>query len=809
MGEEKSENVTASSGSENKRSIRDPKSSSAEVSTTKNFFKTAFAGRGNEMLGLGLVLGGLLAGLSIYLEQAGPVGDVVDGAAGWTIGVIKLILPVLMVVTGLAMFRERSEFGEITKRLPVGLFLGLVGVSGLLHLSRGRPGIGDGVDELGDAGGILGLSAGGGLKAAIGTWGSVLVLVAFVLVSIVVATRVSARDAIRITMKSAVVAGKQLFKGIVLLCSALGRSLGNWIRSLLTPPGSTDQRQIPDQVREETTFQEDQPAVIEAETVPELSKEFKPKKKKAKPKVKNTGSEQLTIQLGKAIEGSSWSLPSLDILSTSDTHDVDAKAAEERGKRLQEALEAHGVETRLVDMTIGPTVTRYALQLGDGVKVSRITSLNKDIAYALAAADVRILAPIPGQQAIGIEVPNEDRDVVALGDILTSKESKKATHPLELAVGRDIKGQTVMLNLATTPHLLIAGATGAGKSSCINAMVTSVLMRTTPDQVRLILIDPKRVEMGQYEGVPHLLTAPVTDPKKAANALHWAVREMERRYDILSNCGFRDIAGYNSAYDRDELPVINFGEEDSREHERLPFIMVVVDELSDLMMVAARDVEDSICRLAQMARAVGIHLVVATQRPSVNVITGVIKANIPARLAFAVSSLADSRVILDQQGAERLVGKGDMLLLGPSSSTPQRIQGAWVEEKEVREVVATWKAQRDSNAEQKVEHDPSDVVEPSVVKEPVVDITEDFSRPVSAASEQDDELYEEARNLVVASQLGSTSMLQRKLRVGFARAGRLMDLLEESGVVGPSSGSKAREVLIAAEEFEIPSEEDF
>ena len=809
MGEEKSENVTASSGSENKRSIRDPKSCSAEVSTTKNFFKTAFAGRGNEMLGLGLVLGGLLAGLSIYLEQAGPVGDVVDGAAGWTIGVIKLILPVLMVVTGLAMFRERSEFGEITKRLPVGLFLGLVGVSGLLHLSRGRPGIGDGVDELGDAGGILGLSAGGGLKAAIGTWGSVLVLVAFVLVSIVVATRVSARDAIRITMKSAVVAGKQLFKGIVLLCSALGRSLGNWIRSLLTPPGSTDQRQIPDQVREETTFQEDQPAVIEAETVPEPSKEFKPKKKKAKPKVKNTGSEQLTIQLGKAIEGSSWSLPSLDILSTSDTHDVDAKAAEERGKRLQEALEAHGVETRLVDMTIGPTVTRYALQLGDGVKVSRITSLNKDIAYALAAADVRILAPIPGQQAIGIEVPNEDRDVVALGDILTSKESKKATHPLELAVGRDIKGQTVMLNLATTPHLLIAGATGAGKSSCINAMVTSVLMRTTPDQVRLILIDPKRVEMGQYEGVPHLLTAPVTDPKKAANALHWAVREMERRYDILSNCGFRDIAGYNSAYDRDELPVINFGEEDSREYERLPFIMVVVDELSDLMMVAARDVEDSICRLAQMARAVGIHLVVATQRPSVNVITGVIKANIPARLAFAVSSLADSRVILDQQGAERLVGKGDMLLLGPSSSTPQRIQGAWVEEKEVREVVATWKAQRDSNAEQKVEHEPSDVVEPSVVKEPVVDITEDFSRPVSAASEQDDELYEEARNLVVASQLGSTSMLQRKLRVGFARAGRLMDLLEESGVVGPSSGSKAREVLIAAEEFEIPSEEDF
>ena len=810
MGEENSENsVTGSSSANSKKSTRAPKTPPMEGGVTKNFFKTAFAGRGNEMLGLGLVLGGLLAGLSIYLEQAGPVGDVVDGAAGWTIGIIKLVLPVLMVVTGLAMFRERSEFGEITKRLPVGLFLGLVGVSGLLHLSRGRPGISDGVDELGDAGGILGLAAGGGLRAAIGTWGSVLVLVAFILVSVVIATRVSARDAIRITVKSAGVAGKQLFKGIALLLKALSRSLGNWIRSLLTPPGSTDQRQIPDPVREESTFQENPPSETEVRTVAEPQKEFKPKKKKVKPKVKTTASEQLTIQLGKAVEGSSWSLPSLEILSTSDKHDVDAKAAEERGKRLQEALETHGVETRLVDMTIGPTVTRYALQLGDGVKVSRITSLNKDIAYALAAADVRILAPIPGQQAIGIEVPNEDRDVVALGDILTSEESKKATHPLELAVGRDIKGKTVMLNLATTPHLLIAGATGAGKSSCINAMVTSVLMRTTPDQVRLILVDPKRVEMGQYEGVPHLLTAPVTDPKKAANALHWAVREMERRYDILSNCGFRDITGYNAAYDRDELPVMDFGEENSREYERLPFIMVVVDELSDLMMVAARDVEDSICRLAQMARAVGIHLVVATQRPSVNVITGVIKANIPARLAFAVSSLADSRVILDQQGAERLVGKGDMLLLGPSSSTPQRIQGAWVEESEVREVVATWKAQLDTTEEQPVNQGPSDVLESPAPSEPVVDITEDFSRPTSVASEQDDELYEEARNLVISSQLGSTSMLQRKLRVGFARAGRLMDLLEESGVVGPSSGSKAREVLIAAEEFEIPSAEDF
>jgi len=515
----------------------------------------------------------------------------------------------------------------------------------------------------------------------------------------------------------------------------------------------------------------------------------------------------MAIQLGESMLGSPWVLPSLEILARSDTHDVDAKAAEARGVRLQEALAAHGVETRLVDMTIGPTVTRYALQVGEGVKVARVTSLGKDIAYSLAAADVRILAPIPGQQAIGIEVPNEEREVVALGDTLDSVEARKAHHPLEVAVGRDINGRAVMLDLASMPHLLIAGATGAGKSSCINAMVTSVLMRSTPEAIRLILIDPKRVEMGQYEGVPHLLTAPVTDPKKAANALHWAVREMERRYDILSTCGYRDIGGYNAAYDRGDLePPPGLDEEgELLTYDRLPFILVVVDELSDLMMVAARDVEDSICRLAQMARAVGIHLVVATQRPSVDVITGVIKANIPARLAFAVSSLADSRVILDQQGAERLVGMGDMLLLGPSSSVPQRIQGAWVDEHEVRKIVAVWRAQvgkLEAAAEPTEEVNGDDVVAGGLGDtEPVADITSDRVRPAAVTSDEDDELLEQARHLVVTSQLGSTSMLQRKLRVGFARAGRLMDLLEEAGVVGPSTGSKAREVLISSEDL--------
>jgi S-DNA-T family DNA segregation ATPase FtsK/SpoIIIE len=467
---------------------------------------------------------------------------------------------------------------------------------------------------------------------------------------------------------------------------------------------------------------------------------------------------------------------------------------------LVEALAAHGVETMLVGYTVGPTVTRFELELGAGVKVSSVTSLNKDIAYAMASPDVRILAPIPGRSAIGVEVPNRQRTLVALGDLLASDEAVAATHPLDVPIGRDIAGRTVVMNLGEMPHILISGATGAGKSSCINSIVTSLVMRSTPDQVRLVLVDPKRVEMGQYNDLPHLIAPVVVDPKKAAGMLAWAVKEMERRYDLLAESGARDITSYQQMIENGELvPEPSDREviaevferttglapdiEELPGPEELPYIVIVVDELNDLMMVAARDVEESVVRIAQMARAVGIHLVLATQRPSVDVITGVIKANVPSRMAFAVSSLADSRVILDQAGAERLIGKGDMLLVTASSNIARRLQSPWVSEEEVRRVVEFWRAQGGH-------------------QESVVALDIPASRADGSASGDDDEVLNQARDLVLQYQQGSTSMLQRKLRVGFARAGRIMDQLEEEGIVAAGDGSKARRVLVTREEYD-------
>ena len=668
-----------------------------------------------------------------------------------------------------------------------------------------------GYDSVKDDGGWLGGVFGAPLRRLIGNAGAIVVTIALLLAALVIITQVPlkrvagrAGQGMRAGFRPAIGAAGRAIKEMATLSSDKEPSEGD--DGALPEPGSALEPPTAPPVLSSGLYDldtEEPDRRKRTRVTPGSDAPLPP----PDPSDATAAVGQLQIDLGAAGKTGPWKLPPANLLGRTAAQTVDTKMVEERGRVLEGALASHGVETRLVGMTVGPTVTRYELELGPGVKVARVTSLHKDIAYAMASPDVRILAPIPGRSAIGVEVPNQSRHLVSLGDILAAPEAKKAVHPLEVAVGRDIAGRAVMMNLATMPHLLVAGATGAGKSSCINCIVTSLLMRSTPDQVRLILVDPKRVEMGQYNRLPHLLTQVVTNPKKAANALQWAVKEMERRYDLLHEVGVRDITGYNDAFDRGELGPggrgsrgVGPGGRGSREDavepgsdrvfERLPFVVVVVDELNDLMMVAARDVEDSITRIAQMARAVGLHLVIATQRPSVNVLTGVIKANVPARMAFAVSSLTDSRVILDQPGAERLVGKGDLLLLGPASSVAQRIQGAFVSEDEVRKVVGHWRRQA-----------PEPVYVSGV--EGSDDAAGGFGSFAGGEDADDEVLVRQAMELVVRSQLGSTSMLQRKLKVGFARAGRIMDLLEQRGVVGPSEGSKARAVLMTPEELDL------
>ncbi len=452
-----------------------------------------------------------------------------------------------------------------------------------------------------------------------------------------------------------------------------------------------------------------------------------------------------------------YQLPPLDLLRTAPPSNADARAERDTLAALERTLRTFGVDARVVGAHRGPTVTMYEVAVASGTKVSKVVGLSSDISYALASPDVRIQAPIPGKSAIGIEVPNTHRDFVMVGDVLRSPAAKQATHPLEVALGKDVHGRARMVNLAEMPHLLIAGATGAGKSSLVNSFITSLLARTTPEDVRLVLVDPKRVELSHFGDVPHLLSPVIVHPKRAAEALQWIVREMELRYELLATVGVRDIDSYEEGL-RDGTLRIPLGMEEKFEH--MPFIVVVIDELADLMMVAPRDVEDAICRVAQMARAVGIHLVVATQRPSVDVVTGLIKANIPSRIALMTSSQADSRVILDMNGAEKLVGHGDMLFAPSNISKPVRIQGAWVTEAEVRAICDFIRAQRE------------------VVYENTV---EGLALPPGEGADEhglgdDDDLLEQAAELVIRSQLGSTSMLQRKLKVGFARAGRIMDL---------------------------------
>jgi len=745
--------------------------------------RQAIEGRQSEFSAIAFILLGIIVGLAVYLRLAGPVGRGADTALGCLLGLGRYALPPIFIAVGIAHLRA----DETPNRMKLALGWGGVVLAslGILHVTKG-PDAFTGVDALGGAGGWLGALIGQTLGSAVGAIAAVIVLIALVIGCSLLITSLSLKDA---ASKVGEVSAK-IFGG----ASSRMRSAA---QNLSTLSSERQDVESDDEPYDDEADPTPPMFIVEPEDrhVPEVVDEEpeapKPERKKPTPEVVvDEPHTQGQLDTGPSPKKGSWKLPPASYLVRSGKQSIDQAEVDQRGKDLEGALQAHGVDVRLVDKTVGPTVTRFELELGSGVKVARVTSLQKDIAYAMAATDVRILAPIPGKSAIGIEVPNKTRQLVSLGDLMASNESKVANHPLDVAMGKDIAGRSVFLNLATTPHLLIAGATGAGKSSGINCIITSILMRATPDQVKLILIDPKQVEMGQYARLPHLLTQPVTNPKKAANALAWAVKEMEKRYDLLFEMGYRDITGFNAAFDRGEIKA-EIGSE--REFERMHYIVVVVDELNDLMMVAARDVEESITRIAQKARAVGIHLIVATQRPSVNVITGVIKANVPARAAFAVSSQMDSRVILDQIGAEKLVGKGDMLLLPGNSSVAQRIQGCWVDEEEVRKVVDFWRQQA-----------------PTVQYVSGVEGEEASSSNAGGHSitdgvgndDSDEALLKRAMELVVRSQMGSTSMLQRKLGVGFARAGRLMDLLEQNGIVGPSIGSKAREVLMTVEEFE-------
>ena len=768
------------------------------------------AGHATDLWGVALVTVGILCGVAFYAGSLGPAGKGARIALGDVLGWGRFLVPLVLVAVGIRMLMGRADDADGSRaddgrarrepaRAVIGGTLVLLAVTGLAALAGGSPALRASTHQLSSAGGWIGAAITDPLGHALGGFGAAMVLLVVAGVGVLVFTGVSVRTAAKGTARAVRWligaargdrAADSVDEAVDEPTDPFGRALAQGRQpSMAAVTPTADPAAPPVDETGLAVHPDDGPdhGILEPVVLPDAA--TRPGK-----------GEQLEMRMG-APTGD-WTLPPAKLLKRAKAQVIDETEVDAAGAALVSALAAHGVETRLVGRTVGPSVTRYELELGAGVKVARVTSLSKDIAYAMASPDVRILAPIPGKSAIGVEVPNRRRVLVALGDILASPEAAKATHPLEVALGRDIAGRAVVANLAEMPHVLVSGSTGSGKSSCINSVLTSILTRATPDQVRFILIDPKRVELGQYNDLPHLLTQVVVDPKKAANALAWAVTEMERRYDLLAEVGQRDITGYNAAFDSGDLSEheeahrlrmqgtdeeVDEDDDAQLRFPRLPFILIVVDELNDLMMVAARDVEESVCRIAQMARAVGIHLVLATQRPSVDVITGVIKANVPSRMAFSVSSLADSRVILDQPGAERLIGQGDMLLLTASSSNPQRIQGPWVSEEEVRAVVAHWTRQR-----------PMEIV--AGIEEVVG--AEGPRAGAGGGDDDDDELLAQAMELVVRSQLGSTSMLQRKLRVGFARAGRLMDLMERRGVVGPSEGSKARAVLMTPEELD-------
>ncbi|GAA4492541.1 DNA translocase FtsK [Actinoallomurus oryzae] len=700
-------------------------------------------------------------------------------------GTLAGLLPVMFALLAWRMLRHPGHNGD-GGRLTIGCAALIGGILGVVHAAHGTPYPDAGERALQDSGGLIGWLLSAPLTSTVTGWVAVplLLLVAAFGLLVVTATPVhqvperlaAFRD--RILLREPLIPEDDATAAEEAPERGKKRSrkrdveLGDHKKPYDTPVVSGPD--APDQAEEE----DDGPSLAdELFEPPEPTEVFTPPEPPDHtPPPKSA--EQLTLSSSGV--GGAYTLPPAGKLKPGSVVKPRTKANDTVVNALSEVLDQFGVDAQVTGFTRGPTITRYEIELGPAVKVERITALTKNIALAVKSADVRIISPIPGKAAIGVEIPNTDKDIVSLGDTLRASVAVNDHHPMVVGLGKDVEGRTVVANLAKMPHMLIAGATGAGKSTCINGLITSILMRATPDEVRMVLVDPKRVELTSYAGIPHLITPIITNPKKAAEALQWVVGEMDRRYDDLAASGYRHIDDFNKAVVAGKLTAPPGSE---RVYQPYPYLLVIVDELADLMMVAPRDVEDSVVRITQLARAAGIHLVLATQRPSVDVVTGLIKANVPSRLAFATSSLADSRVILDQPGAEKLVGQGDALFLPMGASKPMRLQNAYVSEKEIHDVVEHCKKQAEPDYREDV----------AASEQRKKEIDEDIG--------DDLELLVQAAELIVSSQFGSTSMLQRKLRVGFAKAGRLMDLLESRSIVGPSEGSKARDVLVKPDDL--------
>ena len=731
-----------------------------------------------DAIGIGLVVLGLLSILGLWFDGAGTVGGWLTIGLTASFGVAAYVVPLVGVYWGIILLRDTARDARV--RMFIGFTAFTFGVLGIVSLFFGNPAPTDGYDALAGAAGVVGALAAHPLSSVISVFGAAIVCLGLAVLGLLVFTGTPIATAWRrvrdfFTAADVEEDEEEEVEPEPMLQIGFDEPSApkvSRVRRLREALGLVDD---PDAL----VVLPDAEAVTATGAFPLIHEELTPDEESVAPPARR-------ISRDRTIETASgpYQLPPIDLLREAPPSGADVADETQMREALERTLRTFGVDARVAGTNRGPTVTMYEVEVAAGTKVQKVLSLAGDIAYALATPDVRIQAPIPGRSAIGIEVPNKHRDFVMLGDILRSGAAKEATHPLEVALGKDVHGRAQMVNLSKMPHLLIAGATGAGKSSLVNCFITSLLMRTSPEDVRLVLVDPKRVELSHFAEVPHLLSPVIVHPKRAAEALQWIVREMEQRYEILASVGVRDIDGYEAGL-ADGTLRIPVGLDHRYEH--MPFIVVVIDELADLMMVAPRDVEDAICRIAQMARAVGIHLVVATQRPSVDVVTGLIKANIPSRVALMTSSQADSRVILDMNGAEKLVGHGDMLFAPSSLSKPARLQAAWVTEQEIHAIVEFIRGQREVVYEHTVE---------GFGLPPTETVSGDHGL------DGDDELLEQAADLVIRSQLGSTSMLQRKLKVGFARAGRLMDLMEEQGIVGPSQGSKARDVLITPEEWE-------